>query len=292
DITSDHKLEISGEQSEVCTEASFFGVEGLSSIRYETALQSPKELTDLTVIGHAYAPEGKPATEVITRIALNEWSKEIKIVGDRYWDRALFIRYKTAPEAFVKKEINYENAAYVHQQNPAGRGFYEKKGELIGSKLANVELLKHPAKVNFKRNRVAGFGPIPVNWAPRTKLAGTHDEQWQENRFPLRPLDFNPRHYQCAPEDQQFKTLQGGEEVVLRNLSPEGFLKFSIPEAHFEFETKMNGEINKQKSSLQSVIIEPGFPRVSLVWNMMLDCEGTEQQLESTRITLKNLNFY
>ncbi|WP_299910529.1 DUF2169 domain-containing protein [uncultured Paracoccus sp.] len=67
----------------------------------------------------------------------------------------------------------------------------------------------------------AGFGPLPPFWPQRARHAGTYDEAWQAERHPLLPLNFDPRFWQCAPEDQIARPfLKGDEAYLLTNLHP------------------------------------------------------------------------
>ena len=74
------------------------------------------------------------------------------------------------------------------------------------------------------------LGPIGRGWEPRYKFAGTYDQNWIDNVFPFLPSDFKDAYYQAAPLDQQIDYLRGGEEVVLQNLTPEGYTRFQIPQ--------------------------------------------------------------
>lgn len=68
----------------------------------------------------------------------------------------------------------------------------------------------------------AGLGPIPPFWQQRARCAGTYDEAWQADRHPLLPKDFDPRFWQCAPEDQIARPfLRGDETYTLTHLHPD-----------------------------------------------------------------------
>ena len=111
-----------------------------------------------------------------------------------------------------------------------------------------------------------------------------------KTRHPLLPEDFDERFFQCAPIDQQApQFLRGGEPVVLLNLSPTAELRFLLPKIYLGFETRFydgSREIHKQRH-LHNVILEPDYPRVSLVWHSALPCHFKVQKLERTVVTLK-----
>ena len=62
------------------------------------------------------------------------------------------------------------------------------------------------------------FGAISRNFASRYPLAGTYDQDWQDNVFPFLPRDFDPLYYQAAPPEQQMDYPSGGEGIELRRL--------------------------------------------------------------------------
>ncbi len=68
----------------------------------------------------------------------------------------------------------------------------------------------------------AGLSPIPPFWPQRYRYAGTYDDAWQNERHPLLPEDFDPRFWNCAPEDQIARPfLRGDETYRLTNLHPD-----------------------------------------------------------------------
>lgn len=81
---------------------------------------------------------------------------------------------------------------------------------------------------------VLGLGPVGRWWAPRLKLAGTHDDAWKASQWPKSPLDHDYRYWNCAPEDQQIDYPKGGETITLANLTPRpppdgGPVRFALP---------------------------------------------------------------
>ena len=128
------------------------------------------------------------------------------------------------------------------------------------------------------------------HWQPRVAFAGTYGDKWQRERQPLLPEDFDDRFFQHAPLDQQSPTfLRGGEPVVLRGLTSEGELRFALPKVFIGLETRFYGGGREfhQNRRLHSVIVEPDYPRVSIVWHSALPCHFKVQKLERTIVTVK-----
>ena len=175
-------------------------------------------------------------------------------------------------------------------RNPVGTGFAVSGGNAAGLGLPNLEDPKHLIGSWSDRPAPAGFGAISSHWQPRVALAGTYDDQWMKTRQPLLAEDMDDRFYQCAPVDQQApEFLRGGESVVLHRLTASGSLRFALPKLYLGFETRFydgSRELHKNRR-LHTVILEPDFPRVSLVWHSALPCHFKVQKLERTIVTLK-----
>jgi|SRR5699024_6981915 len=125
----------------------------------------------------------------------------------------------------------------------------------------------------------------------RAKWAGTYDEQWQSSRYPLLPHDFDPLFWQIAPQSQQIKEgLQGGENVLLANLTPpswctEPVIGFYLPRLSLIFDTCFDdGHIEQHRPKIHTVILEPDYPRFSVVWHSTLSCHRHVNALRFTRI--------
>src|SRR6202035_2526225 len=146
------------------------------------------------------------------------------------------------PEPFVTMPIVYERAygGYdrsdanpakhkIYSQNPVGLAFRDSPAvdRFIRTEFPNIEYPTGP--VMPSTGIPAGFGVVGRGWSPRLQLAGTFDAKWLQDQWPLLPQDFQPGHYQAAPLDQQSRHIQGGEDVILRNLTPQGDWRIKLP---------------------------------------------------------------
>ena len=298
DIRPDGTTEVAKEQPPVLRVPEYHGEPSKSSIKYEADLVLGKTTTDITVVGHAHAPPGTAATALDAGFRVGEFQKLLRVVGDRVWTA----RGATAPQPFTKMPLVYERAyggADLKSgqpdidwdwRNPVGCGFVVRLEHIEGVPLPNFELASHPIASWEDRPAPAGFGALCSHWQPRVSFAGTYDDNWMKTRQPLLPVDFDERFFQCAPADQQAPAfLTGGEPVALLNLSPLGNLRFVLPKVFLGFETHFTDgsrEIHT-RPSLHSVIIEPDFPRVSMVWHSALPCHYKVQKLERTVVVLR-----
>jgi hypothetical protein len=298
DIRPDGSTEVSKEQPPVLRVPEYTGEPGKSSMKYEADLVLTKTTTDVTVVGHAHAPGNRPVTEMEVGFRVGPIQKGLRVYGDRVWRGAGI----SSPEPFIKMPLVYERAfggvdrksAQPERdwdwRNPVGTGFAASRDNLTGVALPNIEYPGEMVSSWKDRPRPAGFGPIAGHWQPRVGLAGTYDDKWTKEQLPLLPDDFDDRFFQCAPQDQQAPSfLRCGVPVVLQRLTPSGELRSALPKVFLGFDTRFydgSRELHKERR-LHTVILEPDYPRVSLVWHSALPCHFKVQKLERTIVTLK-----
>jgi hypothetical protein len=161
----------------------------------------------------------------------------------------------------------------VYEQNPVGRGFAER-WYLHAARPAcvpapHIEASGQPIGRFGKEYIPQGFGVVGRSWRPRLELAGTYDQQWQEERHPNLPADFDFAYWNGAPADQQVTPhLSGDEQISLFNLCPEGAgtvrdasgntcLSFALP-GHLPFVLVRfkDGQIGELAAQLDTLIID------------------------------------
>ena len=281
DILPDSSLEPAKEQLAPNHLPVYFGEEAKSSLQYESDFPLDKQNVDIILNASAHSPYQEPVKELNVSISLGSISKSLKIIGDRYRVKPFLTKSITDAEEFTSMEIRYEkayggwlkNQKDIIRDNPIGTGSENIEYE----QLPNIF---YPGK----KNKVAGFGAIAGDWQPRLSLAGTYDEKWQNERFPLIPTDFDNQFYQFAPLDQQVKSIVGGEQVILENLTPKGNLRFAVPEKQFQCFSCVEGEIRKHSTKLSTIILEPDFPRIIMVWHSRILCNKEDHLLEYTYV--------
>jgi hypothetical protein len=298
DIRPDGSTEVSKEQPPVLRVPEHHGEPGKSSIKYEADLVLTKKTTDVILVGHACAPEGRAVSQTDVGFKLGPMQKLLRVFGDRHWGSF----GASAPQPFEKMPLVYERAyggvdtksntpgEDWEWRNPVGAGYFVSGRHAAGQRLPNIEDSRRLIRSWDDRPPPAGFGAIACHWQPRAGYAGTYDEHWMKTRQPLLAEDLDDRYFQCAPADQQApEFLRGGEAAILHNLNPHGRIRFNLPKLYLGFETRFydgSRELHKNRR-LHTVILEPDFPRVSLVWHSALPCHFKVQKLERTIVTLK-----
>lgn len=297
DIDADGGTRVAEQQPPVTLIPAHHGKPGQSSLRYESDLQRTKTTTDIVVVGHAHAPGGTPVEQIDIGFAVGPVVKVLRVFGDRVWQRGRI----SNPQPFAAMPLTYERAfggvdasskdPDWDVRNPVGCGYAVAAAHVEGSALPNVEHPSHLIREWNDRPEPAGLGPMACHWQERQRWSGTYDDAWLRDRQPLLPADFDDRHYQCVPTDQQAPHfLHGGEPVALRNLTPGGGDKrFVLPRMYLGLETFFytGPSVRHPPPKLHSVIIEPDAARMSMVWHSALPCHPRVLKLKHTRIVLK-----
>jgi hypothetical protein len=265
----------------------FTGEPGFSAPVYEVDFAPRKPRCDILLLGSAYAPQGRPATRVEVGVRVGSWSKTLAVIGPRHWECGPVGASATPPGVFLKQPISYdvafggtdllhedlaEHAAFM--PNPVGRGFHKhiRADWVEGAPLPSTEEVDRSVRDPGGDYRPMAFGPLGRGWQPRSRFAGTYDDEWLEKHFPFLPPDFDEQYFQAAPLDQQvpleyFKS--GPIQVLLANLTLEGLTRFTVPHlvAPVHVFPKHGGR-EDYTATLDTVVIEPDEKRFSLTWRV------------------------
>jgi hypothetical protein len=293
DIAPDGVVTLTDEQPEPLFAPEYNGEDGVSSLRYDADVVSPKPTTDVLLNGTAYAPGGRPAAEFLVSLRLGRIHKVIRAVGHRTWRQGVLGLGRSEVEPVTQVPIVYERAyggadlsdpdpkrQRIDLRNPVGCGLVARADQ----PLPNFE---YPGG-RLERAGPAGFGALASYWSPRRELQGSYDEAWRKSRYPLLPADWDPRSLLSSPADQRPDShLRGGELVELENLTPGGKLCFTLPSVYLRFRTLIDGHTEEHQGRLSTVIIEPDYPRVIMVWQTSLAVRNNGDYLEETVVTEK-----
>lgn len=251
-----------------------------NELLYDTDLGPGKNATDILLCGNAWAPTDKPVSSLFVGMKVADICRMARVSGRRVWNGQEY----SMPEKFTKIPLRYERMERT-ANNPLGRAIEQAPVENI-SCLPEIEFLSDAS--------YPGFGAVPRHWSGRLAYAGTYDQHWKDTRSPLLPENFDPRFWQCSPPPQYAAgELRGSEVITLANMTPPGFsssriLSFAIPKVALNFSTHFtDGSIKMHRAKMHTVIIEPDFPRLSVVWHSALPCHRQVNMLDITTVTEK-----
>ena len=269
------------------------------STLYDNDFVLTKPTTDVVVNATAYAPDGQPVTSLDVGVRVGQMSKTLRVFGDRQWGPSG--SWLSSPVPFRSMPVVYERAfggidaaatpgSHRYWANPVGTGFASSSSSIDRTMAPNIEYPDQLIGSWRDRPAPAGLGVIASHWEERARFSGTYDDAWLADRQPLLPSDFDARHYQLTPRDQQAPAyMTGGEEVAALGLTPSGSLRTRVPMMELALETRfMDGRRHRHDPPrLHTLILEPDFPRLTLIWHSALECHPLVYQLERTRIDVR-----
>jgi hypothetical protein len=263
----------------------FLGEPGLSAPLQEMDFAPVKPYCDVLVRGKAYAPGGRPVTQLTAGIRVGQMSKAFSVLGPRQWQSGLLGVAPGLPQPFTEQDISYARAfggshpiandpalRHCYLDNPIGCGWYPRSADsadIVGMPMPSTEELGKPIDSPSGNFRPMALGPLGRGWPQRARFAGTYDEAWLADCFPFLPADFDQRYFQAAPDDQQTHYLRGGEDVLLLNLTPQERAGFRIPqmEVPVTFFLKKGGHETVQ-AVIDTLLIDTDTCQVQLTWRV------------------------
>lgn len=246
DIQPDGKLKLSARQELVFADG-YDDDPHRSSMLHATDLVPFKPATDVTLIGHAYPPEGRPSLDWTVAISVGSHVKRLRVYGPRQWLPGLK-HFKPSwklghADPIETVPLDYRLASggrYIgdpegdaDRRNPIGPGLLHGDYTRFAREFPAPQIDSVDAQIKdpYDAPEPQGFGPISPWWIQRQKFAGSYDDDWKEHRHPRLPADFDYRFYQSAhPGLIMPSFLIGNEPVKVEGCRPGGeAVTFHVP---------------------------------------------------------------
>ncbi|NQY65730.1 MAG: DUF2169 domain-containing protein [Alteromonadaceae bacterium] len=249
-----------------------YGDPEISSYKYEPECTHYKLNTDIVLIGTAKAPN-ENMTQFDCGFRVGQYTQIARIFGDRVWNKNVIGMYMSEPEVVTEMPLIFENAFGgvdtsvkikngelknghpFEQKNPVGKGYHKNSKNCIPqAPLPNIEDPNNLINHYTDCPEPVGFGFTSPNWQPRSSLAGTYDEKWENARSPKLPTDFNPLFFNAATKKLMADGyLQGNEPVQVYNASPWPKLTFYLPDIAAP---SINVKLKNGKSFLLNTVLD------------------------------------
>lgn len=189
----------------------------------------PKTGSEAMVLGRACAPGNAPVRQMEVRLQVGSIDKRLAVFGDRQWRYGVLPFFGISqPAEFVHMPLDFSHAfgGAGFENNPIGRGYDGNRfAALAGANegaMPNVEYAAQPVDCHGRHYFPAGLGPMPIDWTPRKRHAGTYDERWLREDYPGLPRDLDWRLYNQAVADQRMGSpFTGGEAYLLQGMHPQ-----------------------------------------------------------------------
>jgi hypothetical protein len=267
----DGALELALTQVPVANADVFAGPPESSGLVAASEVTLPKPRVDLLLEGELAMPVPVEQIDCVLEVG-RRLRKVVRVFGDRYWyGGALGAMVPCRPKLFAQMSIAWERSyggtdpddpSAVDLRNPVGCGLRRKPATLEGLAAPNFEDPRKAIVDSGTRPAPVGFGPVAPHWEPRRRFAGTYDESWQEERFPLLPADFDPRFLNVAPSDQQLDGYLPGEELRLTYMTKNGHESLALPELAPVVTIVDGGTLVEATATVDTVTIAPNERRI------------------------------
>ena len=207
------------EQDPIAVSDTYWNNDPRRSLQAASDLVPYKARAEVLLVGHAYAPQGRPARSVVARLAVGTIDKRVEVMPDRRLGRDGAIR-EGAP--WTRRPLWYEATAIgAARVNPAGMGFDAEDP----SGAVTLPSLQPPGARVARRGDTfepACFGPIAPAWPQRSTFAPWLGARWASAIAEDRPLPdgVEPAFFNCAPLDQQLDVIRPDERILLEHLHP------------------------------------------------------------------------
>ena len=219
----------------------YFGAPALTSIRRPNDIAPFKPKSDVVFVDAvAHAPGNAELPTWPVTIDIGKINVRLNVVGPRHWSRNMFGAWRLSEaEPVTQVALIFENAyggldgsGNAFEANPVGKGFRPPQSPKSESFSSAPQVFFSSDSVNSPTHRQlpAGVGATSPAWLPRRPLAGTYDQHWKNNVWPILPSDFHYRFHNVAPKHLQADDyFRGDETICLDGLADQGPVRRQLP---------------------------------------------------------------
>ncbi len=273
------------EQKSITEADEYHGEPSDSSLKFASEIHTGKGGTDIVMLGSAYSKDHQLVNHLDVNLKAGSLEKSIRVFGDRFWHNGII----SCPTPFRSMPLIYEKAyggkdafdlsedPFRFDKNPIGLGFFTNDNAALINEiqLPNLEDPNHLISHYLDQPDPVNFSFCSPNWQPRMSFAGTYDEDWQNNKAPYLPEDFNNRFNQTAHNDLIYPSyLQGGETVEISNMHPLGTINYTLPTIQVHANVSINNQNLNPKFHIESLVLDPNSLQLSITWRAALECNN------------------
>ena len=226
-----------------------------------------REGCDLFVFGSARAPRGEPVRELDVGVTVGDFSRTVRVFGDRVWEGASGQLTPSEPQLFEEMPLalsrsfggvaTWDELDVPFNDNPEGRGFYVEEDDARDHPLPNLEEVDQLVKTWTDRPEPAGLGICPRAFGPRLRRGATFggDGAVQKIHAALFNAAF-PR--MIAPR------VEPGMDVTISGVRADGPLRFTVPSLALVLRVRFGDDAHDEPLEIDQMGIEVDEARVFL----------------------------
>jgi len=229
----------------------FSGAINKSSLVATSEIMPFKEKSEILLYGTAQVPhKNSLISEVSVKIKWPKnkiWQKQLRIFGERTWQRTFLGTIPSRPKPLTPIPIQYKYAfgGEGYATNPIGMGYKNKY-------LPHIELMPKIITKITDQPPPGGFAPIPAYW--------------------------QAQNLSLAPKDQQFDQPFNGDEII----SLKGLLQQEVAIKIPDTKPKLILNLDQQQITLtakcDTVIINTDEQTIYLIWRTGIPWQVNDQR--------------
>ncbi len=275
-------------------------------LKHESDTVAFKSATDILFIGKAKTPQGKRAKFFDLTVGVGNFTKQIRVTGNRTVTKSTFGFEFSEPELFEEMPLHaglayggkdsesQEGTEFTYLKNPLGKGFVikEKPETLHDLELPNIEDPDHlitPQNLLLKEYKnwkeapnPVGLGPVAKNSYPRFLFSGLPMEQHIANEASRQeqlangadpaslgdgPPIMNPMFYNCAPTGLRIPYLKGDEIVTMMYMDSEHpKYQYKLPGMTIKAWLNVGEGITVMDTVIQTVEVHKESNQMTIIW--------------------------
>ena len=271
---------LADEQDPIHEADRYWGDDPRAGIHVAADLVPFKRRAEVILMGHAYAPHGKPTRSLIARLSVGAVNKRVEVFTDRAFGPDGQLR-EGVP--FVKSPLLWHYAAGgPGTANPVGIRL-DAPPNMYGQRV--LPRIQPPGiKVTSPQDAIpiTGFGPISPAWPERQARLGHHANSWDHRRWFERKLpdDIDIAYFNVAADDQQLDVIHADERIVLENLHPQHPLLDTnlIPAAPLALVEQPGRRTDEVRLRCDTLAIDTDRGVCSLVWRAWIPLDAEDAQ--------------
>lgn len=243
---------------------------------------------DVFLFGSARSADGKPAREIDVSVTMGDFTRSVRVFGDRVWtgeigalkpgEPAPFEAMPlTLPFAFGGKTI-WDELEVPHPENPAGKGYYLEEEEARGQPLPNLE---EPEQLITKwddRPEPVGLGVCPMCFGARVRRGAHFDAEGQL-------LKIDPTLFNAAFSRMIAAKIEPGMRVAITGMRAGDPLEITVPDLAFVARLRFGDDVHDEPLEIDQIGVEVDEGRVFLSYRYAFRYTMTPGRPRSCTVT-------
>lgn len=293
DLEPGRRPRISERQEPLTISERYYGAPNTTSLVRAGDLAAFKPRADVAIIAEAHAPRGAPSSSWLAEVRIGALRKILRVHGPRAWRRSMGMFWELEDaEPCTRVPIRYELAfggAFEHgdeprvcERNPIGVGYAPGPipRDVVRWPAPRIEDAADPITELGREHAPAGLGFVSRSWQPRLALAGTFDERWKREKWPLPPDDWDDAFNNAAHPDLVVPYLRGGEPFHAIALSASA-IEFPVPHEKIDVRFRYrDGRIETHPTNLDTFTVDLVQGKLLLTYRARVPEAGPVRVLE------------